>query len=136
MKITDLRIGNIVDYETIYYRVDSLIGENKVILTAINHEWEPEPAGIAEIVGIPLTPEILKTLGFEPLNKKTTHLWIKNVGGYRYIRYMTRFIIWSLNICRASHACLGPSRRFTRCKTPVLTTDWMSRESFLISNKL
>lgn len=87
MKITDLRIGNIVDYETIYYRVDSLVGENKVILTAINHEWEPEPAGIAEIVGIPLTPEILKTLGFEPLNKKTTHLWIKNVGGYRYIRY-------------------------------------------------
>ena len=87
MKITELRIGNIVDFETIYYRIDSLVGENKIILTAISHDWKPEPAGIAEMEGIVLTPNLLKTLGFEPLNKAMPHLWIKNVGGYRYIRY-------------------------------------------------
>ena len=87
MNVEELRVGNIVNFETIYYKVDTVTASGKLVVTAIKKEWKPEPTVITELKGIELTPEILKQLGFEPLNKAMPHLWTKHVGGYRYIRY-------------------------------------------------
>lgn len=88
MNIQEIRVGNLVIYEACTYiivRVDALSGMLNV--RAANHEWGVEPCSLSEITGIDITPEILKANGFEILNRALPEIWIKPLGGYRYIRY-------------------------------------------------
>lgn len=89
MNIKELRAGNLVIYEACTYEVVgvNIIGTGKVNVRAVNHDWGIEGCGIDEIEGLPITTEWLKKNGFEILNRAMPEIWIKHVGGYRYIRY-------------------------------------------------
>ncbi len=99
MNIKELRNGNLLIYEACTYIFKGLYfkerktDENKTeeipVLTvkSANHDWNNETCGINEVEGILITPEWLKANGFEILNKAMPELWIKPLGGYRYIRY-------------------------------------------------
>lgn len=65
MKIDELRIGNIVDYETIPYVIHYLYSSGQVGLIAIKHNWGLETCFISELQPIELTKDILLDNGFE-----------------------------------------------------------------------
>ena len=54
LEITAIRIGNYVDYETIPYVVDSITASGRLVVTAVNHDWRPEPCGSPDLEGIPI----------------------------------------------------------------------------------
>lgn len=89
MKIQELRAGNLVIYEACTYeimRID-VIGVEKLNVKAVNNDWGIEMCGIDEISPIEITPDVLRKNGFLVLNKALPELWIKDLGGYKYIRY-------------------------------------------------
>jgi hypothetical protein len=86
MNTGELRIGNLVIYEACTYEV-TVINPPKLGVKAVNHDWGKETCGSNEVEGIPITTDFLKKNGFEMLNKAMPELWIKPLGGYRYIRY-------------------------------------------------
>ena len=63
--IEELGIGRFVDYETIAYKVDSVVDDNIVLLTALNHDWKPEKAHISELKPIRITEKFLVSNGWE-----------------------------------------------------------------------
>lgn len=89
MNIKELRTGNLVIFEACTYEIMgvNVIGTPKINVKAVNHEWGVEMCGINEVKGIEITTDFLKKNGFEILNKAMPELWIKALGGYRYIRY-------------------------------------------------
>lgn len=99
MNIKELRIGNLLIYEACTYILKGLYfkeirtDKNKteevpvLIVKAARQDWQNETCGLNEVEGIRITPEWLKANGFEILNKAMPEIWIKHVGGYRYIRY-------------------------------------------------
>lgn len=88
MKIRELRAGNIVDYETIPYEVlrINVIGAESLNVKAVNHNWGVEMCGINEVTGIAITAGFLEKNGFKQ-KKEFSHLWVKELPGYRYIHY-------------------------------------------------
>lgn len=68
MKTTQIRSGNFVDFETIPYVVDTVTADGKLVVTAVHHDWKPEPAGIAELKGLPIDDEWLRENGFVKRN--------------------------------------------------------------------
>ena len=52
MNVEELRVGNIVNFETIYFKVDTVTASGKLVVTAIKKECKPEPAVITELKGI------------------------------------------------------------------------------------
>lgn len=48
IKKEEVKVGDIVDYETILYRVDEL-REKSVIVSALHHDWSPEEASYTEL---------------------------------------------------------------------------------------
>lgn len=97
MNIKELRIGNLIIYEACTFVLKAipireqpeLNEETHVLLVQSLHhpEWDPDICGINEVQGIEITTGFLKRNGFEILNKAMPELWIKPLGGYRYIRY-------------------------------------------------
>lgn len=89
MNIKELRAGNLVIYEACTYEVVGVntIGAEKLNVRAVNHDWGVEICSIDEVQGISITTDWLKKNGFEILNKAMPEIWIKPIGGYRYIRY-------------------------------------------------
>jgi len=88
MNIEELRTGNLVIYETCTYEVLRVDAPSQSLsVRAVNHEWEIEPCGINEVSPIDIYPEMLKKNGFEVLNSAMPEIWIKRLGGYRYLRY-------------------------------------------------
>ena len=89
MNIRELRIGNYVNYEACTYEVKAvnIIGGEKLYVTAVNQQWGVEPCGINEVAPLEITTDFLKKNGFEILNRNFPELWIKPLGGYRYLRY-------------------------------------------------
>ena len=89
IEITELRVGNLLIYEACAYEVMGInvIETPKLNVKAVNHEWGVETCGINEIEGMPITPDWLKKNNFSVLNGNFPELWIKHLGGYRYIRY-------------------------------------------------
>ena len=63
--IEELGVGRFVDYETIAYKVDSVVDDNIVLLTALNHDWKPEKAYISELKPIRITEKFLVGNGWE-----------------------------------------------------------------------
>ena len=93
MNINELRVGNIINYEACSYMVMgiNIMGKENLNVKAVNHDWGVEMCGINEVEGLPIDDEMLKKNGFVPLNKIAPNtLWVKELGGYRYIRYNSR----------------------------------------------
>lgn len=100
MNIKELRIGNLIIYEACTFELKAISikqqpglegGPHILLVKSCNHpEWEPDKCGINEVQGIEITTGFLKRNGFEILNKAMPELWIKSLGGYRYIRYHFR----------------------------------------------
>lgn len=86
MNVTQIRTGNYVDFETIPYVVDSVTADGRLVVTALHHEWEPEPAGINEIEGIPIDSAWLEKNGFKP-EGIFENLLVKELGRKRQLRY-------------------------------------------------
>jgi hypothetical protein len=97
MNIKELRIGNLIIYEACTFELKAISikqqpglegGSHILLVKSCNHpEWKPDKCGINEVQGIDITTDFLKKNGFEILNKAMPELWIKPLGGYRYIRY-------------------------------------------------
>jgi len=89
MNIKELRTGNIVIFEACTYEVMAInvIGDEKLYMRAVNHDWGVEPCGVNEVTPLEITPDVLRKYGFEILNRAFPELWIKPLGGYRYLRY-------------------------------------------------
>lgn len=98
MNVSDFRLGNFVIYEACDHVIRGINlkknnrGEEVAVFTvsAINHDWGEDTCGVEELKGLDLEPELLKKLGFVPLNKGLPDLWIKPLEGYRYIRYHSK----------------------------------------------
>ena len=60
----ELGTGRFVDYETIPYRVDTVIEDGDLILVPLNHDWRPEPAHITTIKPIRITAPFLLANGW------------------------------------------------------------------------
>lgn len=65
--IEELGVGRFVDYETIPYRIDTPVADGELIITPLNHDWQPEKAHISEIMPIRITEPFL-----------LSNNWIKN----------------------------------------------------------
>lgn len=90
LKVTDIRVGNYVDYETIPYVVDTTAtASNRLVVAALYHEWKPEPCGISELKGIPIDEEWLRKNDFLQ-DGLFENQRIKVLGKARQLRYNTK----------------------------------------------
>lgn len=89
MNIKELRTGNLVNYEECAYEIMAIntLGNDRLNVKAVNHEWGVELCLIEEVAPLEITPDFLKKNGFEIFNKAFPELWIKPLSGYRYLRY-------------------------------------------------
>lgn len=93
MNIRELRAGNIVIYEACYFMVLDINTSQKpfLVVKPVNHDWKNDKCGINEVEGVPIDDDILRKNGFVPLNNIAPNtLWIKELGGNRFIRYNSR----------------------------------------------
>ena len=68
--VEELGVGRFVDYETIPYRVDTVIENGDLILTPLNHDWQPEPAHITTIDPIRISCAFLLANGWTEVEPK------------------------------------------------------------------
>lgn len=88
LEITAIRIGNYVDYETIPYVVDSITASGRLVVTAVNHDWRPEPCGSPELEGIPIDDKWMEKNGFEK-DGLFEHQRVKVISKNKQLRYNT-----------------------------------------------
>lgn len=86
MKITQIRTGNFVDFETIPYSVDTITVDGRLVLVAVNHKWKPEPAGFNEVKGIPVDDHWLADNSFKQ-HEFLKQYWIRNLDNRRKLIY-------------------------------------------------
>ncbi len=89
MDIRELRIDNLIIYEACTYKIviTNSLGKEMLRVKAVNQDWGVESCGINEVSPLEITPDFLKKNGFAVLNKAFPELWIKDLGGFRYIHY-------------------------------------------------
>ena len=89
MNIKELRTGNIVVYEACSFMVmeTSIVETERLRVKPVKHDWEIETCGVNEVEGLPIDEDWLKKNGFNKLNEAFPFIWVKQLPGYRYIRY-------------------------------------------------
>ena len=89
MNTNELRIGNLINYEACTYEIVGInaLGNTILNVKAVNHQWGLEICGVNEVEGLEITKDFLKKNGFEILNRAIPEIWIKSLGGYKYLRY-------------------------------------------------